>query len=257
MCVDCGAALAVPPAAPRWPGLDRTALIHLASGLAAALALLWWDGLPRFILRYLGILVHECGHAAVAWLSARPAIPAFDLAHGGGVTPWGERMGVLVLAGLALAGAAAWRVRAHRRWLAAVLAATALWGLLLAAGWDMPLVVAAGHLAELAFAVAMLVRAASGRWVAHAAERWLSGLVGWLLALEVLALPWGLLHDAGRRAVYEAGKGGIAHDLVRLAEDHWGCSLDAVAWTLVVLALAVPPLALAAWARWGPRPERP
>lgn len=257
-CIDCGAVRTADPAAAAvaasaWPGLDRLAVIHLATALAAALLVLALDGLPRFILRYLGILVHECGHAAVAWLFARPAIPKFDLADGGGLTHWGERMTVLVLAWLAVIGYAAWTARTHRRLQVAVLAAGALWSLLLVAGWDMPLLVAGGHLAELACGCLFLVRAASGRWVAHAAERWLSGLVGWLLCLEVLALSWGLLHDSALRSQYEAGKSSVDNDLVLLAGAHWNTSLDAAAWVFLLLAVAAPALVLMAWARWGPR----
>ena len=65
--------------------IGRKELTILGIGLAAAIIAhaLW---LTRFILSALVSLLHEFGHAIVAWTLGHPAIPAFDFVYGCGFT---------------------------------------------------------------------------------------------------------------------------------------------------------------------------
>lgn len=238
VCRACGAVLAreAPPPPLHWR--------PLAAGWVIAGVLLAWVPLAGFILHYLSILVHELGHAAVAWSVGIPAIPKFNLQQGGGITTHGCRMGLLVILLLA---AGAWLIASAwprgLRWRCAAIALVAIPLLLGLSGLDEGAITAAGHLAEVAMACVFLVRAATGMAVAHRAEQWLYAICGWAMWWIVLGFAWDLATSAEARAAYGESPSGIDNDLVRLA-DGLGGSVALWAWLLLFLAIAAPVIAL-------------
>lgn len=219
-----------------------------AAGAGIAVAILWWGGLPAWILGTLTVLVHELGHAVMAWITGHPAIPKFDLQFGGGVTPIGERS--WLVSGLLLAAGAwlvvqAWPRRGWVRTGAIALVAVPL--LLAVTGLDSAAFTVAGFLGEFAVAGVFLVRSLTGMAVAHRLEGWLYAVCGWMLWLRPLILSWQLATDPSARERYAEGKGGMDNDLTVVA-DLLGGSVPGWGWAMIVVALAT--LAISGWAAW-------
>jgi hypothetical protein len=89
-------------------------------------------------------------------------------------------------------------------------------------------------------------RALTGAGVVHGVgERWLYAVVGWMLALQAVGQPWGIIHDADARDLYLQGKApGMDNDLVVISDER-GWDLEAIAWWLVGITGAAPLAALA------------
>jgi hypothetical protein len=66
-----------------WWGIPVRGWLALVATLVPALVIMQGFPLLDWIMRTLGTLCHEMGHAAAALLVGRPALPAFDLTHGG------------------------------------------------------------------------------------------------------------------------------------------------------------------------------
>lgn len=223
------------------PVLDAAAWRALGIGLLLAAVLL---ALPftRFVLRYLGILVHELGHTAASWLFGYPALPAFDFTYGGGVTVSGERTWALLLAVVGFLAWLIWRAGPRRGAQAGLAAVLALYLLAAFTPLHEVLILAMGHGGELLFAGLAFHRAATGRGcVRPREERPLYAMVAWFLTLDGLGFAWGLLTDPGRQQLYADAKGG-GHwmDFSRLAHDYLGSSLALPAGLYLAACLALP-----------------
>ena len=220
--------------------IDRDGLRALALGAAIAAVVL---ALPflRFVFSYLGTLVHELGHTVADWAFGRPAIPAFDLAHGGGVTVSQARQPVLVGL-LVVAFAIAIRKLAPYPALRATVAVLgAGWAVLVLTGGDVLVVLAAGHAAEAAFAALCLYRALSGRGLRTPAERPAYAFAGIFLWCTELGFAWGLATRHEARVEYELAKGGGAWmDLSRIADEFLGVPLATVAAGHLILTMFLP-----------------
>lgn len=233
----------------------------VALGFGLALLLVLGPNLPRFVLSYLGVLVHELGHTALAWLFGYPAIPAFDFTYGGGVSLSFDRSTGVVVLLLALWVGLLGFYRKFPRVLMLLGALFALWVLLAVTPLHEPLTIAMGHGFELLFAGIFLFRAATGTACKRPqVERPLYGMVGWFLVLEQAAFAHGLVTDPGQRQLYADAKGG-GHwmDFSRLARDYLGVSLETVAGIFLVACLLTPIVTWAvvryrdeAWRRWEP-----
>ena len=185
-----------------------------------------------WVIRTLATLCHELGHAATSWLFGRPAIPAFDLSFGGGVTTIGERAGFLLVP---LVGAwlwLLWLARVRRSWLIASATGFALWLLLLALGGDEGLISAMGHGGVLVIAGVFVFRGLTGYAEQFPGERHLYGVIGWALWWGEVTFALKLLLDDETRALYLEGKRGIDNDLLAL-----GGSLDGVVCAYLALLL--------------------
>jgi hypothetical protein len=203
------------------------------------------------ILRYMGwflaSLVHEMGHAAVAWSCGMPAIPAISL-DGHAAAVHSEQslfLFALIFAGL-MAGV--WRVFEGRvRWIVLGLVAVIHPAIALTGAKDL-LHLLAGHGAELAFASVCLWKALDGGFTDSKLERGLYGTVGWYLLGKNLFLCWGLMRSAAARAEYdENGSFGLTNDYIRVAQEVLSCPLERVALTMLIASLLVLPAAFALW----------
>src|SRR4051812_14020388 len=124
----------------------------IGGGLAAAI-IAHVIPLTRGLFTALVTLVHELGHAIVAWTVGHPALPAFDFVYGGGFTNYGEfrtSLAVLIAGGL---GYLAWLFRRNPRTLALIAVVFVVWLIAVSSEWRRETVIAAGgHVSEAIFA---------------------------------------------------------------------------------------------------------
>ena len=216
---------------------DGIAWRPLAIGIVLGSLVAAWGGFPFRIFQTLSVLIHELGHAMMAWMVGRPAIPKFDLQYGGGITPFGERSMILCLL---LAIAAVWMLWLARergsRWFVAAIAIVAFPCLLILTDTDIKWIVAAGHVAQPIMAVVFLVRAATGIGISHTLEAGVSAMTGTAMWWDVQSFAWNLIHDPNVQECYSEGKAGLDGDLTRLAEEVGG-TVTAWAWAYLIFAL--------------------
>ena len=232
-CARCGVIFAkvdvAPPLRRRRSSLDddvvtdgritRKELTILGSGLAAAIVV---SLLPftRFIFSALVSLLHETGHAIVAWLLGHPAIPAFDFVYGGGFTNYGEfhiSLAIAIAAAFAYAG---WLFRRNPRTLAVLGVLFVVWLIAVSRDWRRETAIAAaGHMAEAIFAAIFFYMALSGvGWRMPEIERPLGAFAAFFVQIQVMLFAWRLFHDADALAMYREGKGGaLMNDLEVIA----------------------------------------
>jgi hypothetical protein len=215
-------------------------------GLALAAALLWVPAL-RFMGWLLGSLFHETGHVAFAWFVGCPAFPAISLTGHAAAFHQEQQGAVLLLVGGGLVGLAVQAARSGRlRGLA--FGALAAW---VPAAFLTPVrevgFLLSGHLGELAFAGVFLWRARTGRAIETEGERPLYAALGAYLVARNALLCFGLAFVPAARDAYRSnGSFGLENDYVRVAGDWLHVPLPVVAVFMLVLSLAVVPLAWAA-----------
>ena len=232
---------------PRLFGLPEP-VAYLLIGLVVAP--LFFLPFARLTGWYLAALVHEMGHAAVAWFTGRPALPTLSF-DGQAMTVHADLHPV---AAFMVAFGLGWAVWAHtsgrtRLVLFAVLAVTYPLAVFTAAG-DAARVVG-GHATELAIAAVFLWRAITGGFTESRAERALYAILGWFLVATNLVLTTSLVGSGAARAEYaQNGSYGCTNDYIVLARSYFGGSLEAVAALMTLPALAVAPLAWWAARAW-------
>jgi len=226
-----------------WSRIPLHGLLVWAVTLVASLLVAWLLPLVHFIFSTFGVLCHELGHTVVALATGHLAIPSFDLLHGGGVTLIFDRSLWLVALDLAIPCAVAYRYRQSRWILSACAALVALLLLLMITGWDVAVGLEMGHGGQLVAAGICLYLALAG--TTRPVDRWLYGLLGWSVGMDVATLCWSLIHDPDALAAYYDGKDGVDNDFVRIAEDCLGCSVAAVAWANLACCALVPGLVVA------------
>ncbi len=238
------------PATVRSLSAEARRAVLIGTGLAVLVYILPF---ARFVFGYLGILVHEMGHAAGGWLFGHPSIPSFDFLHGGGVTKIGERSTPLVLIIYGLLAMALWRLRQHPPWSWIAASIVAVYTVLSFTGFPELFWVALGHGMELIIAGVFLFRAFSGQSIRIPVERPLYAACGFFLVLTNASLAWGLMHSPEARELYALAcslKAGADGDLTRLGRDFFGISLPAVASGLLLASLATPVLSFGLY-RYG------
>ena len=213
-----------------------------ALGLGGAVALgVYVVPFTRFVFHALITLVHELGHAIVAWAFAIPAIPSFDFVYGGGVTiTQGRSTGLLALFYVGFA-VVAWRLRGSRGALLAFGVAVVAYTLAALTPLHEAIEVAAGHGSELLFAGIFLYRAFDGTSCRVPSERPAYAFCAIFILLGDAAFAIGLLTSASRAADYEEAKGG-GHwmDFSRLADDYLHLDLQAVVFLFLLATVLVP-----------------
>ncbi len=220
--------------------------LFLGLGLATA-PIFAWTPLLRSMGWFLASLVHEMGHAALAWLCGMPAVPAISPGGHAAAVHGPQSLG-LALTITAVLAAAAWRGLAGRaRWVALVLVLVGH-PLVAFSPAGEALHLLAGHAGELLFATLCLWKALDGGFTDSRLERALYGTVGWYLLGRNASLCWGLIHSARARAHYRSnGSFGLTNDYLRLAQDVLGWRLESVAMAMLLASLLVLPAAWLAW----------
>jgi hypothetical protein len=225
----------------------------LVLGIGAVLApVLTLTPLLRYVGWFLASLVHETGHAAVAWAFGCPAFPAIRI-DGHAAAIHREQQPVLCALVLGVLLAFAWASRERPRRLAVAVALVVAYPLAAFTRVHESLFLLAGHLGELGFAAYAFTRAMDGGFSGSTAERVAHAAVGWYLVGRTGALAIGLLTSDATRSAYETnGSFGLENDLVRFAHDSLGTSsLAPGALLLLLLSLAVASLAVALASRLG------
>ncbi len=209
--------------------VQKTVLI---GGVLAALVLAF--PFPRFVFSYMGILLHEFGHTVAAWLFGYPAIPAFNFAHGGGVTSIEDRQWPLMLLWLAGVCWLLWRYRHHRPAWPLLALPTALYLALAVTRVHEIVITFMGHGMELTIAGVFLYRALSGSAVRHAIERPLYAFLGLFLIVGEMGFAWGLATNRTKQIEYGIELSGIPNDWLRIA-DRLGTDLPTAAGAYLFL----------------------
>ncbi len=195
-----------------------------------------------FLISPLLIIIHELGHASVAWLFGYAAIPAFDFTYGGGVTMQTNDRIPLLLFGIGCGFAyLCYRYRQNDLTSRVLLGGAIGYGICAFTPIHHILIVAMGHGFELLFAGIFLYRALSGWGCWHSIERPLYGMLGLFIVFYDIRFACKLLTDAEERALYELGKGGILdNDFTRLAIDYFHVDLSRVVMVFLLGSLATP-----------------
>jgi hypothetical protein len=245
------------PAAPgalaspeRTPSIAATRQTQIIMAFSLGVALLIVSALPMVarVIRTLGTLAHEIGHALCGWLLAHPSLPAFDLQYGGGITRIWPRSDALLAVELALVVVYLWTHRRNRVGCIVIGSLGALLGGCACTSIADLLFLEAGHVGLLLLSAIFLFRGLSGIAVAHAAERWLYAIIGWTLWMQAVTLCWTTAFDPAAQARYLQGHGNIDNDFVRIADD-LGLGFITVVLANLALSLIIPMLVFVTW-RW-------
>jgi hypothetical protein len=166
----------------------------------------------------MGILLHEFGHTVAAWMFGYPAIPAFNFAHGGGVTSIENRQWAIMLGWLAAVGWLLWRYRNHRPAWPLLAIPTAIYLALAVTRVHEIVITFMGHGMELTIAGVFLYRALSGSAVKHEIEKPLYAFLGLFLVLGEMRFAWGLANSREKQIEYGIELSGIPNDWLRIAD---------------------------------------
>jgi hypothetical protein len=232
----------------------------LGGGLVAAIIV---HLLPftRFVFSALVSLLHELGHAIVAWILGHPAIPAFDFVYGGGFTNYGDFHASLAIAIGAAFAYIAWLFRRNPKTLAVLAVIFVVWLIAVSGGWRRETAIAAaGHAAEVIFAAIFFYMALSGvGWRMPEVERPLGAFAAFFVQIQTMVFAWRLFHDPDMLAVYREGKGGaLMNDLEVVALNlhiylGLNTSIEGMAKLLFVFSFVPIPVAIVWYlqrARW-------
>jgi hypothetical protein len=218
----------------------------LALGLATA-PVFALTPILGFMGWFLASLVHEMGHAALAWFCGMPALPAISLS-GHAAAIHSDQVPLFVAFVAALLAFGAWKMLEGRaRWIALALIAT-IYPLIALTGVKELLHLLAGHAGELAFATLALWKTLDGGFTNSRLERALYGTVGWFLVGKNAFLCFGLMTQQSARDHYhQSGSFGLQNDLIRVANDVLGWPLQGVAFCMLVACVMVLPAAILVW----------
>jgi hypothetical protein len=182
--------------------------LGIGGGLAVLFSIIPLFG---FLFSPLITIVHEMGHAVVAWAFGYPAVPSFDFSYGGGVTAINEeRVPVLLALPYGLLAWAGWRWRRHVPTLLGLGVVTWVYSWLAFTDWHDVVILAMGHGTELLIAGVFLYRAMSGHSVLQVDERPAYAMAALLILIHDVRFGWDLMRSDEARAAYEDAKGGGA-----------------------------------------------
>jgi hypothetical protein len=215
----------------------------------------------RFIFSAIITLSHELGHAVMGWILGMPAIPAFDIVYGGGITSHSNfqiALALLIAAGFFYA---MWLFRQNMTTVVLIGALFLVWLFFVSADWRREFAFgAAGHLSEFILAGILFYMALSGTgWRIPEIERPLGAFVAFFVQINSMLFAWRLIHDPDFLAWYREGKGGmLMNDLEGIALDlhihtPFNPGIEGVARMLLVFAF-VPMIVALLWylqrSRW-------
>ncbi len=224
-------------AAPRVLGLPEHWFFLLVGAVTAPVFAL--TPLLSFMGWFVGSIAHELGHTLVAWFFGIPSFPAIRL-DGHAATVHEEPVFFFaVVLWIALVGGAT-RVGTGRVRIAAVAVALVGYPLLTWTSAQPLLVLAGGHLTELAIGAVFLWRAMTGGFTASVAERGLYGTIGWLLVGTNVVLTARLVVSDQARDLYRgSGSFGLTNDYIRIANGFAEGSVPFVAGVMTLVGIGV------------------
>ncbi|TAL37311.1 MAG: hypothetical protein EPN97_05645 [Alphaproteobacteria bacterium] len=224
--------------------VSLTSLIPYASDIADLNLPIWL----RFALlplaegmHYMEVFFHEPGHALCHWLFGTPALPVFDVVHGGGMTySLGRSYALTAFIYALMFSGILLLARAKRRRHAAFLAAfSALHAILIYTGWDLFVTIIMGHGAEIIVGSALLAAALSRPDLLKTrAERCVALATGLHFFGRNALLCAGLLMNAAKRREYAMQKGIPGLGDYQHAGDVVGLPVEAVTAGMLVFLLA-------------------
>jgi len=222
-------------------GVDALGWRTIGASLFLA-ALLLMSGQLTVLFSPFVTLIHELGHACLAWLFGYFAIPAFDFVYGGGITMQSQdRIGLIMLAIYGGFGFLFYRYRRNDLTSRVLLATVIFYCICAYTSIHQLLMIAMGHGFELIFAGIFLYRALSGSGCRYSIERPLYGMSGIFIILYDLRFAIRLLTSIDIREIYELGKGDILdHDFVRLANEYFHVDLSVIAIGFLLCCLLTP-----------------
>jgi hypothetical protein len=234
-----------PPPPPETLGIPHAGWRAAGLGLGMAAALTFFPFLS-FILSPLSTMVHEIGHTVVLWLFGYSAIPAFDFAHGGGVTMSDlERSSLIVWAWVAGALILAWWQREKPFVLAGLGALALVYFMMFNRTGETLAITLGGHGGEILFGALFLYRGLTGWGCKVEGERPLYAFLAFMILFSSIRLGVSLLGNSLEKAYYLQGKGGIDNDLVTGAQIlSW--RLEGMARALIAFTLLAIPAAFVA-----------
>ncbi|MEZ0224705.1 MAG: hypothetical protein ACAH83_09145 [Alphaproteobacteria bacterium] len=204
-------------------------------------------------MHYMAVFFHEPGHALCHWLFGEPALPIFDVVHGGGMTySLGRSYALTAFIYTLMASGALLLAHAKRRRAAASLAAfAALHAVLIYTGWDLFVSLVMGHGTEIIVASLMLAAAFSRPDILKTrTERYIALATGLHFfgrnALRCMAL----LASAAKRQEYAIQKGIPGLGDYQQAADVVGISVETVTTGMLVFLLAAAALTWLYIRRW-------
>jgi len=210
------------------PVFAYDAWIHLCVGGLLA-GLIFAFPIIRIGFDGLVTLVHEMGHAAFGWLFGRVSIPGFDLKHGGGVTMIPDQTPLLLILIYAGFVGLIWMFRRNKLTCVMIAVAVLVYAVCAHTRLNDIIILFMGHGTELVIATVFLYRALSGKAVINPLERPLYAICGWFILFRGTFFAFSLVTDHEAVLQYRKGKGGHAHDFVRIAEELLHVDLSLVA----------------------------
>ncbi len=201
----------------------------------------WFEGFPFGWLgvgmNYMATFFHEIGHTVFMWFFGYPAIPLFDLAHGGGMA-WmmsDQQIPILVLVWLGLIYAL-WFFRGEVT-LQITAASLLISNLALAfTPFHRDLFTFMGPGAECLIAGFFLYRALFNLAPRGALERFLNAFFGFGIIIQVFINGYGLLTSRVYRLVYYKQKGSHGFgDFDKIADHIPVLNFEGVVWVWLIL----------------------
>jgi hypothetical protein len=258
-CKRCGAVTRIPPPPltikPRRPKTSGPVAWEpwFSLGVGAVLtSVALYVPLIAMVAWCLATVIHELGHTATSWLFGIPAIPAFDLQYGGGITRGVGHQPLLVAA--VYGGFAYLTYQSRQDWKAVIswLALIALYSVAITTVLRSVLISAMGHGGELLFSGIFLYRALSGSQVLRREERPLYAFLGLFMLLVNIRLAWGLITSSAAREAYHHAHGDLTMDFDIIADEYLQWPLSNVAAFFLIACVLTPMTAFAAY-RYGRR----
>lgn len=230
----------------RQPLITKEAVLSVLAGMTLGPLASYFE-FTRSIFSYFAILVHELGHSFTCWIFGFFSVPAFDFTYGGGRAPMDIEHRYFLLVGLIYLffGWLFWVNRRKPIGIAVVTGFMIFYSLLAFSKYFEITIYFMGHGGELVIAGIFFYRAISGRSIVEGLERPLYATIAFFLEVRAFMFGINLLTDPVERTMYTEGltTGGDTNDFVMISQ-YLGCSLNAVIFFYLLLALLPPVIAL-------------
>jgi hypothetical protein len=192
-------------------------------------------------------VVHEIGHAAIAFLCGMPAVPQISIAGHPSAVHSNQSMGMVIIIGSSLAGLSLRWFEGRRRWIALGIVCIAYPAIALTPAKEL-LHLLSGHGAELACATGCMWAALDGGFTKFKLERLLFGSIGWYIVIRNFQLCCSLMRTSEVRDHYaHKPMFVLTNDYVRAAINVLSCPIEHVVLSMLLASLLVMPAAIVLW----------